>query len=417
MDRTCARAGGKQPHNPAAIGIHRTGTSQTSSSSRPRLILVRLNRRAWRNLGAVALAWVLLIAIAFTAWYVVVLPLRGDILDNDLTLIYVGARIGLEQGWSHLYSLSAQQDMFAQLRPNIAFGDGQRMISPPPYSWLLIPLVGFGAPTVVYIWLALSVLSLIAAWWIAAPGRGPTRRLWLLGAFAWYPLLYGLALVQPDMIVVLIVAVAWKLSQSRRPWLAGVVLGFAVFKPQLTLLLPVVLAVSGRWKIGAAWAVTAGAIAVASLLLIGSQGFNDYMTLLNDARHVPNNRYFTLAYLFGPDLLTDLAQGIVVAIAVAGAYMNRHSSLDRLFALGIVASMLGATYWHLQDFTILVIAAWFFWLDGPAAWQRWWLLVVAIAAEFAWALTPLPVLIGVAVWLACLVVPPARAPQTALASS
>jgi hypothetical protein len=413
MDRSRARAGGKQPHNPAAIGIHRTGTSQTSTPSRAGLILRRLDSRAWRNLGAVALGWVLLIAIAFTAWYVVVTPLRGDILDNDLTLIYMAARIGLEQGWTHIYSLTAQQDMFAQLRPHIAFGDGQRMISPPPYSWLLIPFVRFGAATSVYIWLALSVISLIAAWWIAAPGRGPTRWLWLLGAFAWYPVLYAVALVQPDMIVVLLVAVAWKLSQAKRPWLAGVVLGLAVLKPQLTLLLPVVLAVSGRWKFAAAWAATAGAIAVASLLLIGSQGLHDYLTLLNDARHVPNNRYFTLAYLFGPDLLTDVAQGIVVAIAVVGAYMNRQSSLDRLFALGIVASMLVATYWHMQDFTILVIAAWFFWRDNPAAWQRWWLLVVAITAEFAWALTPLPILIGVAVWLACLVVPRSRAPETA----
>ena len=157
--------------------------------------------------------------------------------------------------------------------------------------------------------------------------------------------------------------------------------------------------------------------ALASLVLIGGQGFHDYMTLLNEARHVPNNRYFTLAYLFGPDLLTYVAQGIVVAIAVAGAYMNRHSSLDRLFALGIVASMLGATYWHLQDFTILVIAAWFFWRDNPPAWQRWWLLVVAIAAEFAWALTPLAILIGVAVWFACLVVPRPAPQKTALAAS
>jgi hypothetical protein len=78
--------------------------------------------------------------------------------------------------------------------------------------------------------------------------------------------------------------------------------------------------------------------------------------------------------------------------------------------------MLGSTYWHLQDFTILVIAAWLFWRDHPAAWQRWLLLLVAIAGELAWPLTPLPILIGVAVWFACLVMPRAATPENAPAA-
>ena len=45
---------------------------------------------------------------AFTAWLVVVVPLQKEILDNDLTLVYIGARIGLEHGWNQIYSLGAQ---------------------------------------------------------------------------------------------------------------------------------------------------------------------------------------------------------------------------------------------------------------------------------------------------------------------
>jgi hypothetical protein len=416
MDSTCARAGSQQPHNPAAIGIHRTGTSQTSTPSRAGLILVRLDSRAWRNLGAAALAWVLVIAFAFTGWFVVVTPLRAEILDNDLTLIYIGARIGLEQGWSHIYSLTLQHDLFTQLRPHAAFNDGERFVSPPPFAWLLLPLMGLGPAGVVYIWLALSVAALIAAWWIAAPGQGATRWLWLLGALAWYPLLYSLQLAQPDIVLLLVIAASWKLTQAGKPILAGVVLGLSVLKPQLTLLVPLVLVVSGRWKIAAAWAATAGALALVSLFLIGGQGLQDYLNLLGEARHVTNNRYYTLAYLFGPDLLSYIAQDFVVAVAVVGAYLNRHASHDRLFALGLVATMLGATYWHLQDFTILVIAAWLFWRDSPPAWQRWWLLVIAFAGEFAWPLTPLAILVGVAVWFACLVVPRDAAPTTAPAA-
>ena len=368
-------------------------------------------------MGAAALAWFLLIAFALTGWFVVVKPLRADILDNDLTFIYIGARIGLDHGWSHIYALSLQHDLFTQLRPNSPFGNGERFVSPPPYAWLLIPFTGFGPQVAVYVWLFLSVFALIGAGWIAARGKGRARWLWLLGAFAWYPLLYSLALVQPDMILVLVVAVAWKLAQSGRTFLAGLVLGLSVLKPQLTLLVPLVLVVSGRWRIAAGWAAITAVLALVSLLVIGGQGLNDYLSLLSEARQVPNNRYYTLAYLVGPDLLSYIAQGIVVAITVVGAYLNRHASIDRLFALGLVATMLGSTYWHVQDFTILVVAAWLFWRDHPPAWQRWWLLVVASAGEFAWPLTPLVILIAVAVWFACLVAPPSATPETARATA
>jgi len=87
------------------------------------------------------------------------------------------------------------------------------------------------------------------------------------------------------------------------------------------------------------------------------------------------------------------------------------------FALGLVAAAIGATYWHLQDFTVIVLAAWLFWRDQPPAWQRWWLLVVVIGGEFAWGLTPLPILVGLAVWFVCLLAPARRGASSAAAAS
>ena len=278
-------------------------------------------------------------------------------------------------------------------------------MSPPPFAWLVLPFTVLGPVGAVYAWLGTSLAALAAAWWLAAPGTWPSRGLWLLAALAWYPVLYGLSLAQPELVVVLIVAAAWRLAEAQRPYLAGVVLGLSVIKPQLTLLLPLVLLCAGRWKVALSWAVTAGVLALASLALIGSQGLSDYTTLLGEAQHVSNNRYFTLAYVLGPDTLSYVAEGVMVMVAVIAGYLNRTASHARLFALGLVATTLGATYWHLQDFTILVLAAWLYWRDDPSAWQRWWLLVIAVTAEFAWPLTPLPLLIAVAVWMAMLVSP------------
>ncbi len=344
-----------------------------------------------------------------TGWFVVVVPLRREILDNDLTLVYIGVRIALEHGWSHVYSLALQHQLFTQLRPHATFNDGERFVSPPPFAWIVLPLSVLGAAGSVYAWLAISVAALVAAWRIAAPGTWPRSALWLLGALAWYPVLYSLSLAQPDLLIVLVAVAAWRLAEARKPYLAGAVLGVSVIKPQLTLLVPVVLLFAGRWRIAAGWAAVAGVLGVASVALIGSQGLSDYLSLLDEAQHVTNNRYFTLAYITGPGHLADVVQGAVVAAAVAAAYANRHASNARVFALGLVATALGAAYWHLQDFAILVPAAWLFWRDGPPAWQRWLLLAVAVFAEFAWPLTPLPVLAAVAVWFACLAVPQRRA--------
>ena len=356
-------------------------------------------------------------AFVLTAGVVVVQPLCAELLDNDLTLIYIGARIGVEHGWSHIYSLPLQHGLFAQLRPEAVFNDGARFLSPPPYAWLVLPLSLLGASGAVIVWLGISLVALFGAWWVAAPGGSRWRVLWLLGALAWYPLLYGFRLAQPDLVILFIVAAAWRLAEARKPYLAGMVLGLAVIKPQLTLLLPVALMMAGRWRIAVAWAGTAAVLAVASLAVIGGQGLGDYTTLLGEAQLVANNRYFTPAYVLGPGALSYLAQGIVVAATVVGAYANRHAGDARIFALGLVASAIGATYWHLQDFTVIVLAAWLFWRDQPPAWQRWWLVVVVIGGEFAWGLTPLPILVGLLVWFVCLLAPARHRASSAFAAS
>ena len=348
-----------------------------------------------------------------TGWFVVVVPLSREILDNDLTLVYIGARIGLEHGWSHIYSLPLQHELFTQLRPHGDFNDGARFISPPPYAWLVAPFTVLGPAGAVYSWLAISLAGLAGAWWIAAPGARVEKTLWLLAALAWYPVLYGVALVQPELAIVLIVAVAWRLTESGRPYLAGAVLGLSVIKPQLTLLLPLVLLVAGRWKVAVAWAGTAGALALVSLAVIGGQGLNDYRALLDEAQHVTNNRYFTLAFVLGPGAVSYLAQGAVVFAAAAAAYANRNATNARIFTLGIVATALGATYWHLQDFTVLVLAAWLWRRDVTSSWQWALLVFVAVTGEFAWPLTPLPLLVGVAAWFVLLAVPRSRQPAIA----
>jgi hypothetical protein len=344
--------------------------------------------------------------VAAITGYWVMLPITRDPLDNDFTLVFIAVRIGFEQGWSHIYSLALQHQLFTELRPGVFFNDGQRYIAPPPLAWLTVPLTPFGAAGAFYAWTLLSLVALVAAWWIAAPGAGLKRWLWLLGALAWYPLLYGLAFGQPALVVLLTVAATWKLLESGRPYPAGIVLGVGMsLKPQLVLALPLVLLATGRWRAAAAWALSIGVLAAASLLMLGAGGLSDYRSLLAEAQTLVNNRYFTPAYILGPGVLSYIAEAVVLIVAAGAAYAQRRAPSDRVFALALVASALGTTYWHLQDFTILLGAAWLFWRTDPPIWQRAWLAVVALTIELAWPLTPLPLLVAIAVWFVFLCVP------------
>ena len=366
-------------------------------------------------MGGAALAWLLALVAAITGYWTM-LPVTRDPLDNDFTLVFIAVRIGFEDGWSRIYSLALQHRLFTELRPGVFFNDGQRFIAPPPLAWVTAPLTPLGGGGAFYAWTFLSLVALVAAWWIAAPSSGLTRWLWLLGAIAWYPVLYCLAFGQPALVVLLTVVAAWKLSGDGRPQMAGVVLGFGMsLKPQLALALPIVLLAAGRWRILAAWAVTIGLLAALSLAMLGSAGFNDYRSLLAEAQTLVNNRYFTLAYVLGPGLPSYAAEGLVLAIAAVAGFLQRRSPDARLFALGLVATAFGASYWHLQDFTVLVGAAWLFWRTNPPAWQRAWLAVVAITIELAWPLRPLPLLIAVGLWFVLLCAPSPQARGARLA--
>src|SRR5205814_7626842 len=125
---------------------------------------------------------------------------------------------------------------FIQLRPHAVFNDGERFVSPPPFAWLLVPLSVFGAGGATIAWLAISLAALVLAWFLAAPGAGWTRSLWLLGALAWYPVLYGLSLAQPALVIVALAAIAWRLAAAGQPYHAGVVLAPSLITPQPVML-------------------------------------------------------------------------------------------------------------------------------------------------------------------------------------
>jgi hypothetical protein len=96
-------------------------------------------------------------AFAATTWVTNFLNFHGD---SDLKIYYLGARIGLTHGWSHIYDLDLQStgwqllgDGFSQLeQPDRSF------LSPPFVAWLAAPFTLLSVPAAYLAWNAASGL-------------------------------------------------------------------------------------------------------------------------------------------------------------------------------------------------------------------------------------------------------------------
>src|SRR6266567_6279644 len=154
----------------------------------------------WRNLGVAAGAASAVLFAGFdlyqwaAAW-------ASDHFHNDFTFYFAAARIGMTRGWGSIYDLSLQQAQLDALGSRITIAELARYISPPPVAWLALPFTALPYDFAYWLWSALLVAALVAAWYFAAPGAGPARLIFLAAAVGWLPLIYGLQLAQPGIFV------------------------------------------------------------------------------------------------------------------------------------------------------------------------------------------------------------------------
>ncbi|HEY0831432.1 MAG TPA: glycosyltransferase family 87 protein [Candidatus Dormibacteraeota bacterium] len=345
--------------------------------------------RRWRNLGAAAGA-VTATLFAIFDLYQWAVAYASDHFHNDFTFYYAAAKIGLANGWPSIYDLSLQQQQLDMLGSGITVAELARYISPPPVAWVAAPLTALPYPVAYWAWSALLIAALVGTWYLAAPGPGRTRVIYLAAAVAWLPVIYGLQLAQPGMLVALGVAGSYALLRADRPLLAGVALGTLALKPQLAFLAPLALLAARRDRAFLGSVLALGVLAAISVLALGGPGLSAYEARLNFAASVPVNRELTLAFLVG-----DAARPAQVLIGIwtlVLAYRLRHRGVEWTYVCALVGGMLATPYVHLDDLAMLGLAAWLCLRAKPPAWTWIYLLagVVAVEGEPIWG--PVPVL-------------------------
>jgi Glycosyltransferase family 87 len=160
---------------------------------------------------------------------------------------------------------------------------------------------------------------------------------------------------------------------DRRPLIAGVLIGFLTLKPQLGLLFPVVLIASARWRVFAAAAITALALAVLAAALFGPQAWMDFVTrglpaqniVLADPEGIATPFYPTVfmnlrgigaSYAAAMAVQAAVAAGAVAALAWA-FHFRRNADPRLMFALFAACSIAAVPYFALYDTLALTAAA------------------------------------------------------------
>ena len=331
--------------------------------------------------------------------------------EEDFRLNYAAAEIGLTHGWSHIYDLDLERQLTASFAPvGVVIDSYHNYVTPPPLAWLLAPLTVFSIPTGFLIWTLLSLAVLIAAWWLVCPGKGLARVTLLLIALALWPMHYMFWLGQTTAISIALLALTWWLLERERWAPAGVVMAFALFiKPQLLLLLPVALLVSGRWRPALYCALASGILGAVSLLSLGQHGISTYVDSVNFTKGNPIHSVLTFAWFGRGPVATGLE--VIAGVAALVLAWYRRDRLDLVFALGIVGSTASAFYLHEYDSAVFVLPAWIVLRSRPSLPQQAWLLVGIIAAQLIAIGVFRPMVIWEAGWIGMLGIEPWLAGQ------
>jgi hypothetical protein len=187
---------------------------------------------------------------------------------------------------------------------------------------------------------------------------------------------------------------------DRRPIMAGILFGLIAYTPQFGLLIPLVLAATGRWRSFASAAATVAALVAITTLVFGAETWRAFFTFAEYTRAVvletgetgwhKIQSVFSWARMWGaPVPLAYVIQGVVtLAIAAALVWLWRSPASFALKAAALcIATILATPYSLDYDLMLLAPAIAYLACDGLArgfvAWEKTALAVLWVAPLIA----------------------------------
>jgi len=211
---------------------------------------------------------------------------NGNLKGTDFLHLYTLGSVALAHRGADLYDMNAQAALAAERVPEAA-GIRYLPLYPPQVSIFFAPLAYLSYGWSLWLcWGCSAVIYGICCYsvWRACPNLRGYGSLVALLAVA-YPAFYHLiAWGQTSALALACFTLMFFLLRDRREFLAGLVLGCLIFKPQLGLAAAIVFVSIGAWKTVLGGAVSAVGQLSIGVLYYGVEPFRQWMRVL---RNVP----------------------------------------------------------------------------------------------------------------------------------
>jgi hypothetical protein len=226
-----------------------------------------------------------------------------------------------------------------------------------PY-WLAL-LVWQGVTIVLY---AISIRAILSS----SPFQEEAKKDWLLIALAFPAVFINLGQAHNGFLTAALFGAAL-VQLDRRPWLAGVLLGLLAYKPQLGLLIPLVLIATGRWRAIAAAVTTVALLALAVTLAFGTEVWSAFLASTKFTRIIVLEQgdtgwhkiqsVFSWVRLWGGGItLAYVMQGAAtLAVATSLVWLWRSRAAFPLKAAALIVGCVLATPYSL-DYDLMLLA-------------------------------------------------------------
>jgi len=201
---------------------------------------------------------------------------------------------------------------------------------------------------------------------------------WLLLALAFPAVLINIGHGQNGFLTAALLAGAL-VQMDRRPIFSGILFGCLAYKPQFGLMVPLVLAVSSRWRVFAAAGATVTMLALASTAAFGPQVWQAFLESTRFTRQVALEQgdtgwykiqsMFAWSRMWGAPISAAYALQIALIAALAASLIRlwRSAAPFPLKAAGLcLATILATPYTFDYDMMVLAPAIAFTALDGAA---------------------------------------------------
>jgi len=340
------------------------------------------------------------------------IDIRGRPLGTDFSDVYAAGSYVLD-GTPNAPFDPARQDA----REQQIFGEAT-----PFYGWHYPPFFLFVATALalmpygmaLIVWQAITfglylvaMRAILTSSILGPRNENPDSRspsMWLLFAVAFPAVLINVGHGQNGFLTAALLAGAL-LQLDRHPIVSGILIGCLAYKPQFGLMIPLVLAVTGRWRVFAAAAATVAALALATTVAFGPHVWQAFLDSTRFTRIVAlehgDTGWYKIQSLFAwvrmwgaPIPLAYALQGaLVIALGAGLIRLWRSAAPFALKAAGLcLATVLATPYTFDYDMMVLAPAIAFIARDGMARgfgpWEKTALaalwLVPLVARSFAY---------------------------------